>query len=165
MEIEPLNPRIENGLIYGRGSCDTKAGLAAMLYALKTLKTQDLIPPASVTLAATVDEEFSFRGVSHLVESGFRAHAAVVSEPTELDVIIAHKGCLRWKIVTRGRAAHSSKVHLGVNAISHMARVIEAIEAALDSRYQPRPHSRLRHPPVHAGTIEGAGQVTTVPDF
>lgn len=165
MEIEPLNPRVENGRMYGRGSCDTKAGLAAMLFALKTLKENELTPSASITLAATVDEEFSFGGVSHLVNSGFRADAAVVSEPTELDVIIAHKGCLRWRIAVKGRAAHSSKVHLGINAISHMARIIQAVEEVLEPRYQTYSHPLLGNPTVNVGMIEGGVQVNTVPDY
>ena len=78
-------------------------------------------------LAAAVDEEYMFRGVLALCE-GLQADAAIVAEPTELRAIIASKGVLRWKVRTKGKAAHSSKPHLGVNAISHMANIISALD-------------------------------------
>lgn len=164
MSIDPFRPEIRDGLLYGRGSCDTKAGLAAMLYALKTIKKSGLQPSINVLLAATVDEEHSFKGVSHLVRSGLKAEGAVVSEPTDLEVIIAHKGVLRWRIVTKGRAAHSSKVHLGINAIAKMARVLEALENNLIPAYQNRRHPLLGCPTLNVGLIRGGIQVNTVPD-
>jgi len=163
MEIDPFKPAIKNNLMYGRGSCDTKAGLAAMLYALKMV-SQDGPPACTVLLAAAVDEEHAFRGVSDLVNRGVRADAAVVSEPTCLDIIVAHKGVLRWPIVTEGRAAHSSKVHLGINAISKMAKVIDAIETRLVPTYSKTVHPLLGPPTLNIGLIEGGIQINTVPD-
>ena len=128
MRIPPFEPRIDAGRLYGRGACDTKAGLAAMMHAVASLKLEGRTPPCEVWLAAVADEEFSFRGVVKLCES-LRADAAIVAEPTELRAVIASKGVLRWRIVVHGKAAHSSKPHLGINAITHMARIIMAIEA------------------------------------
>jgi acetylornithine deacetylase len=164
MEIEPFEPRIKDNCMYGRGSCDTKAGLAAMLYALKSTKESGTLPPATIVLAATVDEEHSFGGVAHLISEGIQADAAVVSEPTELNVIVAHKGCLRFRVVTKGRAAHSSKVHLGKNAISKMAAVIRAIEREILPTYQLVQHPLLGNPTLNIGLIQGGIQVNTVPD-
>jgi acetylornithine deacetylase len=164
MTIEPFTPRQEGDLLYGRGSCDTKAGLAAMMYAMKRLRQEKMKPRTNVVLVGAVDEESGFSGASRLVQSGFRADGAVVSEPTELEVVVAHKGCLRWKIRTAGRAAHSSKVHLGVNAIAKMARSICALEETLGAAYATRQHPLLGPPTWNAGLISGGIQVNTVPD-
>lgn len=162
MTIPPFDPVIDGNLLYGRGSCDTKAGLAAMLHAMVSLKEEGFVPPCEVWLAATVDEEHAYRGVLKLCE-GLTARAAIVAEPTELRLVVASKGVLRWRIRVRGRAAHSSKPHLGVNAISHMARVILALEedeAALAKKVHP-----LAGPATcNVGVISGGTQVNFVPD-
>ena len=164
MSIDPFRPEIKDGRIYGRGSCDTKAGLAAMLCAMRILKEADMRPRANICLAAVVDEEVAFRGVAQLIRSGISANGAVVSEPTELRVVIAHKGCLRWRITTKGRAVHSSKPHLGINAISKMAKLISAIDARLPPLYHAQRHPLVGAPTVSIGLIDGGVEINTVPD-
>src|SRR5690606_36482052 len=127
MTIPPFEPAISGGLLHGRGACDNKAGLAAMLHAMASLKEESFVPPCEDWLAAGVDEVYSYRGVVKLCE-GLSAHAAIVAAPSELRLVVASKGVLRWRIRVRGRAAHSSKPHPGVNAIGHMARVVLALE-------------------------------------
>ncbi len=78
MTIPPFEPSISDGRMFGRGSCDTKAGLAAMMHALAVVKASGVVPPCEVVLAAVVDEEFSFRGVVKLCE-GLTADAAIVA--------------------------------------------------------------------------------------
>ncbi len=162
MSIDPFEPRIADGKLYGRGSCDTKAGLAAMLHAVASLHEEGIRPPCEVWLAAVVDEEYSYRGVVKLCE-GLTAHAALVAEPTGLRAVIASKGVLRWRIMVRGKAAHSGKPHLGVNAINHMARVVLALEEDHQS-LAARKHPLLGPATCNVGVIRGGVQVNFVPD-
>ncbi|MES2597111.1 MAG: M20 family metallopeptidase [Verrucomicrobiota bacterium] len=162
MTIPPFEPTIRDGKMYGRGSCDTKAGLATMMHAIASLKEEGITPACEVLLAAAVDEEYSYRGVVRLCE-GLKADAAIVAEPTELRAVIATKGVLRCRIVVQGRSAHSSKPHLGVNAITHMARVIAAIEAD-NERMLSITHPLVGHGTCNVGVISGGVQVNFVPD-
>ena len=162
MSIPPFEPSVQDGLMYGRGACDTKAGLAAMVHAVATIHSSRVKPPCDVLLAAVVDEEYSFRGVKKLCVD-LEADAAIVAEPTDLRVAIASKGVLRWRILTTGKSAHSSKAHLGINAIYHMARVALAIEqdhAALARA----PYPLLGPASCNVGIIAGGVQVNFVPD-
>jgi acetylornithine deacetylase/succinyl-diaminopimelate desuccinylase family protein len=163
MTIPPFEPVIHNNLMYGRGSCDTKAGLAAMMHAVASLHLEGTTPACEVWMVAAADEEHSFRGVLKLCE-GLHADAAIVAEPTGLRAVIASKGVLRWKVRTPGKAAHSSKPELGVNAIVKMAKVIEMFE---QSAHEP---ARARHPllggaTLNIGVIRGGVQVNFVPDW
>ena len=162
MSIAPFEPRVEDGKVFGRGSCDTKAGLAAMMHAVASLHDEGITPPCEVWLAAVVDEEFSYRGVVKLCED-LTGDAALVAEPTGLRAIIAGKGVLRWRIVVRGKAAHSSKPQLGVNAISHAARIVLAIEED-HARLAAKAHPLLGPATVNVGIIRGGVQVNFVPD-
>ena len=162
MEIAPFDPGVEDGKVFGRGSCDTKAGLAAMMHAVASLHEQGITPPCEVWMAAVVDEEFSYRGVVKLCEH-LTGDAALVAEPTGMRAIIAGKGVLRWRIVVRGKAAHSSKPHLGVNAISHAARIVLAIEED-HARLAAKVHPLLGPATVNVGIIRGGVQVNFVPD-
>ncbi|MCZ2073574.1 MAG: M20 family metallopeptidase [Bryobacteraceae bacterium] len=162
MTIPPFEPRVEGGRLYGRGACDTKGGLAAMMHALAAVAESGRKPPCEVWLVAAADEEYSYRGVVKLCE-GITAHGAVVAEPTSMRLVTATKGCVRFKVHTRGRAAHSSKPHLGVNAISGMARVILAIEKDCES-LKTRSHPLLGSGTCNIGIVRGGTQVNIVPD-
>ncbi len=162
MTIPPFDPVIRDGRMYGRGSCDTKAGLAAMMHAVASLHSTGYKPECEVWMVAAADEEYSFRGVTKLCEN-LKADAAIVAEPTELRPVIASKGVLRWKVCTTGKAAHSSKPHLGVNAITHMARVIEAFERGA-SALKSNVHPLLGPATLNIGVIRGGVQVNFVPD-
>ncbi|HEY2573335.1 MAG TPA: M20/M25/M40 family metallo-hydrolase, partial [Verrucomicrobiaceae bacterium] len=162
MTISPFDPVVRDGKMFGRGACDTKAGLAAMMHAVVSLKEQGLTPPCEVIVAAVADEEFSYRGVVQLCE-GLQADGAVVAEPTELRCVIATKGVLRWRMRVRGRAAHSSRPQLGVNAIHHMARIILELEADAQ-RLTAQSHPLLGTATCNVGVIRGGVQVNFVPD-
>ena len=162
MTIAPFTPEIRDGRLYGRGSCDTKAGLATMMHAIAYLKEHHIVPECDIWLAAVVDEECAFRGVIKLCE-GLDAAAAIVAEPTEMRVVVAAKGVLRWKVRTLGVAAHSAKPHLGVSAIRHMTPVLEWLNHAADSLSTPA-HPLLGPATLSIGTIHGGEQINFVPD-
>lgn len=162
MTIPPFEPVLNNGRMYGRGAVDDKAGVAAMMHAVASIHADGIMPPCEVLLAAVVDEEFSYRGVVSLCE-GLEADAAIVAEPTELRVVVASKGVLRFKVTTHGKAAHSAKPHLGNNAISHMARLVLALEDE-NKRLASFAHPLLGSPTVNVGVIQGGVQVNLVPN-
>ena len=161
---DPFRPVREGNRLYGRGSCDTKAGLAAMMHALKILRGSGVRPEASVILVAAIDEEYAFRGVVKFLENGIQADGAIVADPTGLHTVVASKGVLRWLLRTYGRAVHSSKPHLGINAVSKMARVLTAMEERFPTLFEERTHPLLGSLTVNVGVIRGGVQVNQVPD-
>lgn len=167
MTIPPFEPLVENGRMFGRGSCDTKAGLAAMMVAMVELRREGRLPACDVYLAAVVDEENAFRGVLQLIDwmkgRGIRPCGAIVAEPTELRAVTCNKGVLRWQIETRGVAAHSSKPHLGKNAITAMAKVIVRIED-FHATLRERSHPLVGEATCTISLIEGGAQVNFVPE-
>jgi acetylornithine deacetylase len=162
MVIPPFEPQIKNGRVYGRGACDTKAGLAAMMLAVSDLKKSGQRPRSEVWVVSAVDEEYAFQGVLKLREN-LQAAAAVVSEPTEMNMATASKGCLRWRITVQGKAAHSSKPHLGANAIEHMARIVCLLEEH-SAHLKHLKHPLLGSPTLNVGLIQGGTQVNIVPE-
>lgn len=162
MTEPPFDPHIRNGKLYGRGSCDTKAGLAAMMLALADLRHSSQLPTGDVWVVSAVDEEHTYRGVWEL-RKNLSARAAIISEPTDLKLAIASKGCLRWRITVRGKAAHSSKPGLGVNAIEQMAHVVACLEDE-STRLKHFHHPLLGSPTLNIGLIQGGTQVNVVPD-
>lgn len=163
MTIPPFEPRIEDGKLFGRGACDAKAGLAAMLQALiETAKRGS--PPKTVWLAAVVNEENGFKGVKQLVASGLKVDYAIVGEPIGFDISIAHKGTVRGSITTRGVSAHSSKPRKGANAILRMTKVLQALER-YDAELKVRVHPLVGSPSLTVTMIQGGRGLNLVPDF
>ncbi|ESY45973.1 hypothetical protein X745_31370 [Mesorhizobium sp. LNJC374B00] len=147
--------------MYGRGTCDTKSSLAAMLHALVTIKKDK--PRATIFVAGTVDEEYQKSGARALVQSGLKFEAAVAGEPTNLEVVVAHKGSVRWWIETMGRAAHSSKPELGLNAIAGIAQVIPELVRLGDELRARHPHPLVGAPSLTISLIQGGSDICTVP--
>jgi acetylornithine deacetylase len=163
MAVEPFSGEVRDGKVFGRGACDDKGTLAAIVLALKDLVENE--PPAcTVQFSATVDEEVAFRGMRALAAEGLEVDAAIIGEPTNLSIVVATKGALRWRIRTRGTAAHSSAPELGVNAIYGMAEVIRALREQYIPRLAERVHPLLGSPTFSVGTIEGGSQVNIVPE-
>jgi len=165
MTIDPFGATIEGGRLYGRGACDVKGSMAAMLLAFARLVAERPKGSASVLLALTVDEEFTHVGSSRLAADPPSVDLAIVAEPTRLDLITTHKGAIRWKIRTRGVACHSSTPHLGDNAIYRMARVVSALEEHSAELSRSSPDPILGPPSLSVGRIEGGQSVNVVPDW
>jgi acetylornithine deacetylase len=164
MSIDPFAATVANGRLYGRGACDIKGGMAAMLTAFARLVREKPGGAMNVVMACTVDEEHTFLGVQELVKHGVRADLAVVAEPTQLQIVNAHKGAVRWDIQTTGKACHSSAPERGVNAIYRMGKVLLAIEQMAQELRKSPPDPILGPPTLSVGRIEGGTSVNTVPD-
>lgn len=159
----PFHPAHRDGRLYGRGAQDMKGGLAAMLGAARVIVEGGGLSHGALIVAAVVDEEHASRGAEALVDR-WRANAAVVTEPTDLDVAIAHKGFQWVEVETRGRAAHGSRPADGRDAILRMGRVLHRIEA-IDRQLQTQPtHPLLGTPSVHASIIDGGTEWSSYPD-
>ena len=157
---EPFTPRLEQGRLYGRGAYDMKGSLAASMLAVAEAARRSL--RGDVILTAVADEEYASVG-TEAVAASFEADAAIVTEPTELRVAVAHRGFVGVEIETEGRAAHGSLPELGIDAIAKMGHVLVGIEE-LDQalRADPR-HSYLGSGSIHASLIEGGQEFSSYP--
>jgi acetylornithine deacetylase len=168
MTIEPFAARIADGRLYGRGACDIKGGLAAMLTAFARVVREKPRGAVRLLMACSVDEEHTFLGVQRLARADWRFHGgpvgAVVAEPTGLQIVNAHKGVVRWTLRTAGRSCHSSRPELGLNAIYRMARLLPLIEQYAAQLRAGRSDPRLGPATLSVGRIEGGVSVNTVPD-
>ena len=156
---DPHRPRVEGDRLHGRGAYDMKAGLAAALVAAREAARGGLA--GDVVVAAVADEEHASLGVQEALER-VAADAAVVTEPTELEVVVAHKGFVWAEIEVTGRAAHGSRPHLGVDAIVKMGAVLDEL-GRLDGALAERPHPRLGRGSVHASQIAGGVELSSYP--
>jgi acetylornithine deacetylase len=152
-------PRIEGDRLYGRGAYDMKAGVAAALMAAREVSRLGLA--GDVVVAAVADEEHASLGVQEALRR-VSADAAVVTEPTELKLAVAHKGFVWSEIEVAGRAAHGSRPHLGVDAILKMGAVLTELEW-LDRSLAERTHPLLGRASLHASLIEGGVELSSYP--
>jgi acetylornithine deacetylase len=160
---QPFRPIQRDGRLYGRGAQDMKGGIAAMLGAARQIIEEDLCSHGRLIVAAVVDEEHASIGAEALAEA-WRADAAVVTEPTDLDIAVAHKGFEWIRVETHGRAAHGSRPRDGRDAILRMGRVLSRLES-LDRRLQAqRPHALLGTGSLHASIIDGGRELSSYPE-
>ena len=156
---DPHIPRVEGERLFGRGAYDMKAGVAAALGAAREAAGLGLA--GDVVVAAVADEEHASLGVREVVAS-VEADAAIVTEPTELELVVAHKGFVWSEVEVSGRAAHGSRPHLGVDAIVKSGPVLTAI-GELDAALEARSHPLVGRPSVHASLIEGGEELSSYP--
>ncbi|HYW51044.1 MAG TPA: ArgE/DapE family deacylase [Gemmatimonadaceae bacterium] len=162
MTHAPFAPVIRDGLLYGRGSCDMKAGVAAMCVAAWQAAQRPM--RGEIIVAAVIDEEFESLGTRDMLERGVRADVAVVTEPTRLAICPAHRGFVWLEFTFAGRAAHGSRYDLGVDAIQHAAMVLTALDRMQHSLLVTRTHPLLGRASLHASTIQGGVGWSTYPD-
>ena len=161
MTHAPFDAALKNDRIYGRGSSDMKGGVAAMCAAAARIRGQlrgDLI------IAAVADEEWRSAGTAALLASGVHADAAIVTEPTQLRIMPAHKGFAWLEVRVRGRAAHGSRWDLGVDAIRHAGLLLAELDRVDSVELPKKRHALLGRPSLHAGSVEGGSGLSTYPD-
>jgi acetylornithine deacetylase/succinyl-diaminopimelate desuccinylase-like protein len=174
-------PRWKNGRLYGRGACDTKGSVAAMLTALCELASTKSRPSETeIIFAGLVDEENAQAGSRAFVGQASRLSPffqkvrdrrdagptalAIVGEPTRLQVVTAHKGSFWLQLETRGKSAHGAAPQLGQNAVHEMARIVDMLETDYAARLRKRRHPLLGTATVNVGMISGGTQPNIVPD-
>ncbi len=150
----PFAAEQRDGRIFGRGSQDTKGGMAGVLGAAKLIAQDELKLHGDLVLAFVADEEHESIGTAALLE---RVHtdAAIVVEPSDLDVCIAHRGFAVYQLRTRGRTAHGGRSDIGVDANLHMGRVIAALDGLRETWQQRHQHPVLGSAYLHIPVISG----------
>ena len=161
--VNPFTPVERDGRLYGRGAQDMKGGVAAMIAAAAAIAEAGGLPSGRLVVAAVVDEEHSSIGADALVKS-WRADAAVVTEPTDLEIAVGHKGFAWVDVVVEGKAAHGSRPADGQDAILRLGRVLSRLEL-LDRTLQARPpHPLMGTGSLHASIIQGGRELSSYPD-
>jgi acetylornithine deacetylase len=159
----PFDPQERAGRLYGRGAQDMKGGLAAIVSVATELARDDVLPGGRLLIAAVADEEHGSIGATQLVKR-WRADAAVITEPTGLEIAVGHKGFVWIELTTYGRAAHGSRPDEGRDAIAYMGRVLQELQA-LDLELRAKPaHPIVGKGSLHASFIEGGREWSTYPD-
>ena len=189
MTVDPFGGELRDGRVYGRGACDVKGSMAAMLAAVSRAEQANVQSGSSPTIAIafTVNEECGFTGVEAccrlMQQNGMQdaaivggtispaemfprlPDAAIVAEPTEFKVVVAHQGVVRLRCHTIGRAAHTSRPEAGINAIYGMAQIVQTIERLDVALQESGPfHPLCGRPTACVSTIHGGVGINTVPE-
>ena len=162
MTIDPFKPFVEKGLLHGRGACDMKGAIAAIVGAAKSLADSKSRLRGDVIFSFVADEEHMSLGMQELLKE-YKADAAIVGEPTNMRVATTHKGFIWIEVEIRGRAAHGSVPEKGVDAIVQAATVVSQLDK-LQERLRTRSHPLVGTPKIHTSMIEGGTHWSIVPD-
>jgi acetylornithine deacetylase len=157
---EPFSGAIRDGRVYGRGSFDMKGSLAACMAAAKALADSGTTIRGDLIVAAVADEEYGSLGTRDLL-TRLRTDAAIVTEPTALDVCLAHKGYLWIEVQVEGRAAHGSRFELGVDANMKMGTFLHALGSLERELRSRKPHPLVGPPSLHAALLNGGSGLST----
>jgi acetylornithine deacetylase/succinyl-diaminopimelate desuccinylase family protein len=161
----PFEPLVKDGKIYGRGSCDMKAGLAAYLEVVRHLQRSGTNLRGDLIIAGVIDEEHAMAGSKDFGLHGPHIDYAIVAEPTLLNISAAHKGQFLTTLATRGLAAHSSMPDKGRNAVYHMASVLSALQRYASDLSRRAADPVCGAPSFSVGVIRGGDNACSVPDF
>ena len=172
---DPFGGEIVDGRLYGRGSCDMKAGIAAAVFAVEAIRRAGIKSAAPIEVSGTVDEESGgFAGVAWLAENGLlsreRTKAVIIPEPFGVDrVCIGHRGVYWFEVIAEGRIAHGSMPYLGINAIEGMSYLLDLVRdelgPALFGRVTTMPvvPEGSRHATININGIDGGQPVGDIP--
>ena len=160
---DPFGAEIKDGLIYGRGASDMKGSVSAMLYAIARMKRKGIMPKQDILFLATAGEEMFCQGALHFVDKNGMENigAVLVGEPSNGDLLLAHKGAAWLEVTTYGKTAHGSMPDLGVNAVMSMNVFLTALAR---QSFQAEKHSLLGLPTISVNKIEGGVAINVVPD-
>jgi acetylornithine deacetylase len=168
-DADPHSGEIRDGVLYGRGSCDMKAGVISNLFALRALQAAGFAPNGTVIVESTIAEEDGGSGALAAILRGYVADACIITEPTELDIVVAHGGSLMFRLVVPGLSAHAAARNEGVSAIEKFSFLHAGL---LD--FEARRNAANKHPlyahlenkiPLSIGTIRAGTWASTVPDL
>jgi len=162
--VRPFAPEVRAGKLYGRGACDTKASLAAMMVAMRRAVETHRLPPGGVCLVGAVDEEHHHAGARAFLAEGMHLSAAIIGEPTGLEIVAAHKGQAYFQIRARGEAAHTSTPEHGVNAIELMADVVRGLRRRATESFAEGAHPLCGPSLLTVSMIKGGQSEHVVPD-
>jgi acetylornithine deacetylase/succinyl-diaminopimelate desuccinylase-like protein len=193
MTVHPFEAAIRDGRVYGRGACDVKGSMAAMLAALVRASAQPAEGRPSILFACAINEECGFSGARAMADlwraqnqtspqrasavtaggelaaeeiTALRPTVALIAEPTELNVVVAHRGVARWQCTVHGRAAHSSRPEEGANAVYAMARIVQLVEEFHRDALASRPGDAMCGPSTACvTTFHGGAGPNTIPDL
>jgi acetylornithine deacetylase len=156
----PFSAQIRDGRLYGRGAHDMKGSLAACLGAAKMLVDAGIRPRGDLVIAAVADEEYGSLGTADLIEH-VKVDGAIVTEPTNLEVCLAHKGYVWIEVETEGRAAHGSRFTEGIDAVMMMGRFLGELDLLEQALRNGPAHPLVGPPSLHAAMIDGGTGVST----
>ncbi|MDC0935121.1 M20/M25/M40 family metallo-hydrolase [Pirellulales bacterium] len=160
-----FEPVITSGELFGRGACDDKGSMTAMIAALVRTAARDEPPPGPVVLVCAGDEEFTQSGIRHFLEQTEETFAfAVFGEPTQLNPVVQHMGSIRWDLTVRGKSAHTSRPDLGRNAILGMVEVVAALGRCQQQLQQIWHNPYVTGPLLTVTMIEGGRTRNSTPD-
>jgi acetylornithine deacetylase/succinyl-diaminopimelate desuccinylase family protein len=160
---DPFGAEVVGGRLYGRGACDMKGGLAAMLGAIVNIRARGAEPACDVMLAAVVGEEEDSAGTRALIARGVEADWAVLAEPTAMALVVANRGLMNYRLIVKGSSVHASSPELGRNAVTAAARLVLEL-AVLGDGLATRHHHLFGPPNLTVGTIHGGTRPYVVPD-
>ena len=168
-DADPHSGHIRDGVLYGRGSCDMKAGVISNLFALRALRAAGLAPLGRVVVESTISEEDGGAGALAAILRGYVADACIITEPTDLDIIVAHGGSLMFRLIVPGLAAHAAARNEGVSAIEKFAFLhagLLAFEARRNAAHTHPLYAHLENKiPLSIGTLRAGTWASTVPDL
>jgi acetylornithine deacetylase len=152
--LDPFSATIRDGKLYGRGAYDMKGSLAACMTAVKGLIKAGATLAGDVMIAAVADEEYASLGTSEVIKH-YHIDGAIVTESTELDIAIAHRGFMHLEVETIGRAAHGSRFEEGIDANMRMGYFLAELDKLEKDLRNREGHSLIGPPSLHAGVLKG----------